>query len=458
PAMSAPPRPLSPDPFAGLGAASSSMPPQPQPRPSLPDPFANLGAPAKPASKTNDPFAGLGQPLRPQTPVAMSDPFAGLPLGASSSPLPLVPRPPSRDPFAGIGLAAPQTASPPPFGAAGPDPFAALSSSPSPPPSSMPPVPAPTSPDPFSPPAGIDPFAAAPRAVDPFAAAPDPFAAAMSSPPQHVDPFAAATSTPPRAGYDDDPFAAPRVPTTQPPIPSPASDDDDPFGRLDDVTAPPRNAQPFDDSARAALFGVSAPTPPTSTSSAFGGPPQPINAPSGLELAAPRPQEVSGPIASATSSRALPVLRVALAVLQVVLFIAMVAGAVVVARGGLPDQAASTTTYRVGDVGVARRTTTSGLPLLVVTGIVHHGGDQPLGELLVDVVVDGRVIGTGHAWSDVDGFTIASLGTADDVKALQQTKPRAPRVAPGDDASFVVVAVASGLDPGADIDVVARAP
>ncbi len=253
-----------------------------------------------------------------------------------------------------------------------------------------------------------------------------------------------------------------------PSMPPPPGDDDDLFGRLDDVHIAGAPSGPsYDANARASLFGGASPTPPTRTSSgaAFAAPPLPSSAPSGLELATPTRSTLPSPSVS-TTTRALPALRAASAVLQVLLFIGMVVVAIVLGRGGSPaallagdsdgsfSPAAAEGPLRIDSVDVTRRFSTSGMPLLVVTGSVHHGGDDAFDGVIIDVFVDDVVIASGSAWSDVDAFTIAAVANPEDLQVVQAHRPKAPRVTPGDDATFVVVAAAPAAE--ASVRVVAR--
>ena len=338
------------------------------------------------------------------------------------------------------------------------DPFSAPTSNASAKPFGAPNV---TRSDPFGP-------AAAGPSPDPFGASgmpsSDPFAAAMSQPPYPaVDPFALVTAPLRPAPVDPfandaptaDPFRVPSVPT---PMPTPPDDEEDSFGRLDDVGAS------YDADARSALFGMSSPAA-TPSPQAFG-PATPSAQPSGLELATP----IAAPAAKASTlatTRLLPFLRTALHVLQVLLFVVFVVVAVVLGRGGSPlallsgdlggafdPMPTETGTVRVDHVDVAWRTGNDGFAMVVVTGIVHHGGDSALPAVVVEVSADGTVIGRGYAWSDIDAFATAAVASADDVAALQARRPASPRVAPGDDAPFVVVAAAPGAS--AAIAVVVR--
>ena len=437
---SAAPSPSRPDPFAGLGVAVSSGH----------DPFASLGAPGTPApfmptsrKVTNDPFAGLGLPVTPPR-AASRDPFSGI------APAPV----PMPAPFGNV------TSSPP--AVARPDPFASVPPSP----------PAPTTqPDPFGTPGmpRSDPFSAASVPdSDPFAAAmsqprrpmADPFAMMSQPPQQAVDPFAAITSPPTAVSLDPfaepavaDPFRASRTRTPPPPAPD---DEEDPFGRLDDVGAS------YDADARSSLFGLTAPTPPTTPHGWGGAPAAPSSAPSGLSLATPPPAPLQTP--QPRGSRFIPALHAALNVLQVLLFVVFVIVAVVLARGGSPlallsgdlggaFESTNDVTLRVDHLDIAWRTGGGG-GLLVVTGTIHHGGDAPLPSIVVEVSADGTVIGNGFAWSDIDAFAVASVASAQDVAALQARRPKSPRVAPGDDAPFVIVAPAPDIS--ADVVVIAR--
>jgi hypothetical protein len=149
------------------------------------------------------------------------------------------------------------------------------------------------------------------------------------------------------------------------------------------------------------------------------------------------------------------VLQTMSSVLQVVFALALIAGAV---AAFAPTSDVEPAELAVRDVAVLRRTTTSGTGVLVVTGVIHHGGDATSPAVRVDIAVDDAVVGHGWAWSKVDGFDVAALSDTASVTALAERRPPSPKVAPGDDAPFVAVVVA----PDGDVslanrfDVVAR--
>lgn len=345
----------------------------------------------EPARESTDPFAQLGKP-------PPADPFAAL-------------TKPS-DPFASTSGA--------PFGKAGTpsDPFAALGKAPPPP----------------------DPFAGRPPSVDLAPGAPtqafdagpgaNPFIAAPSS-----DPFAALQTG---AGAPTD-SGAPRA-TTPPTLP----EESDPFAGIemgDDV-----------DANRAALFG--APPAPTSSPPPMLSSPPTSQPPTTLPPApAPTPE---APPTTPWTTRFAPVGRAALAAVQGTLFVVFLVVAVVLGRGGSlaplldldfagalgGDERGAT--LLAHDVSVARRGVAGGDDVIVVTGVVHHRGDEPYPGVRIDVRFDDvdAVAGSGWAWSELDGqVLLGQSGSAaiDALLAASTTPPKAPRVVPGDHAPFALV-------------------
>ncbi len=449
PQGSMPSRPTpAPDPFAAL--APSSTPP------TKADPFAALAPTAPPAAKAPDPFAAPSSPLASPAP----DPFAALapaPPSAPAAPDPfaLAPGRPA-DPFAAPSAPAASFAAPAkaadPFGApAAPDPFAALAG------------PARAA-DPFAMPATsspkADPFATSSSAPDPFAM---PSTSSQKAPGAGPDPFASTAAPAGRPGFDamptSDPFA---IPAGGPaPAPSPFATDlfdrpptspgpsalsgPDPFADLDEQ-GPVGPA--VDDAARAALFGITAaPAPPAPA----GPPPIPSSTSSGLELAAPPPAPATPPpkAPSKTPSR---VIEAVAGALQIVLLVGVTVVAVVVGRGGsvtgllaldpvaalsLPTPDAETGLL-VDDVVVTRRVTGAGMPVLVISGVVHHRGDRPFSGVVVEADVAGTV-GRGQAWTAVTAAGLEAARGADDIAILQALRSSSPTVSPGERAPFVVV-------------------
>jgi len=460
PQGSVPARPTpAPDPFAAL--APPSTPPAPKP-----DPFAAL-APSVPATPAPDPFAVLAPSAPPAPPAKAAAPFAVL---APSSPPTQAP-----DPSAALAPGRPAAA-------AGPDPFAALAGPARPADPFAMPSTSQKAADPFAalPPssaAAPDPFSSPPRAADPFAIpstaaqkAPDPFAAPPSSSATAPDPFA--TLAPPapatRPGFDamptSDPFAIPAGSPSAGPSPfatdlfdrpSPTSsalsgpdpyadmDDQGPVGPAGQVRAGPG----VDDAARAALFGITAPPAPAAP------PPMPMAAaqtPSGLELAAPTVAPTPPPPAAPRAPSR--VIEAVAGVLQVVLIVGVTILAVVVGRGGsvagllaldpvatlaLPTADVDTGLF-VDDVVVSRRVSAAGLPLLVISGVVHHRGERPFPAVTVEADIDGTVA-RGQAWPAVTPAGIEAARTAEDIAILQALRSSSPAVSPGERAPFVIV-------------------
>jgi hypothetical protein len=219
-------------------------------------------------------------------------------------------------------------------------------------------------------------------------------------------------------------------------MPAAPPDDEDHFGSLNDDAG-------YDDAARANLFGIQPPPPRAPTQV-----PTPVPTSSGLELATPAAPPAPPP--EPPAARYLPAIQTASWVLQLVLGIALVAAAVALC---VPPSADTSDTLAVRNVALLRRTTSSGTAVLVVSGVVHHGGDAPSPAVRVDVSVDGAVVGSGWAWSKVDGFDVDALTDAAAVKSLAERRPPSPKVAPGDDAPFVAVVTAPE---GKDLQVVAR--
>jgi hypothetical protein len=141
--------------------------------------------------------------------------------------------------------------------------------------------------------------------------------------------------------------------------------------------------------------------------------------------------------------------------LQVVVIVAITVLAVVVGRGGsvagllaldpvaalaLPAPDADTGLF-VDDVVVTRRVSSAGLALLVISGVVHHRGEQAFPGVVVEADVDG-LMARGHAWTAVTADRLERAATADDIAVLQVLRSSSPTVSPGDRAPFVIVMAA----------------
>jgi predicted Zn finger-like uncharacterized protein len=448
----------------GAGPSSSSSPPSP-PSPSLSPPASGPTKTLTFAASTIAPWSSSSSSPSSSSP----QPTATLPFGMAAV-----------DPFAALN---PRTKTES-FGAASVDPFSqqvTRVASPSLPPEAFREPPR-ESTDPFAqlgkPPPPADPFAALVKPSDPFAststAAPsfgkagtpsDPFAALGKAPPP-PDPFARSPeggrpafdrpgANPFVAAPSSDPFAA--LQTGAGGVPA----DNNGGGR---ATAPPRlpeESDPFAgiemgddvDANRAALFGAPPPAPTSSPPPMVSSPPT-SQLPTTLPPApAPTPEP---PPSTPWTTRLAPFLRAALVVVQGALFVVFLVVAVVLGRGGSlaplldldltgalgGDERGAT--LLAHDVSVARRSVAGADDIVVVTGVVHHRGDEPYAGVRVEVRFDDvdAVVGTGWAWSELDGqVLLGQSGSAalDALLAASTTPPKAPRVVPGDHAPFALV-------------------
>jgi hypothetical protein len=237
--------------------------------------------------------------------------------------------------------------------------------------------------------------------------------------------------------------------------PAPFATDDrtsssDPFADLSD----PDPFGPGVDAARSALFGI---TPPTSSPGPPPLPPGAVPTTSGLELSTPPPAPTPAhvPVAAAAPRVSARIVEAVASVLQVVLIVGVTVLAVVVGRGGsvaglllldpiqalaLPTPDAETGLF-IDDVRVSRRVSAAGMPLLLISGVVHHRGDRPFPAVTVEADIEGAVA-RGHAWTAVTPTAIEAARTAEDVSVLQALRSSSPTVSPGERAPFVIVLAA----------------
>jgi hypothetical protein len=164
---------------------------------------------------------------------------------------------------------------------------------------------------------------------------------------------------------------------------------------------------------------------------------------------------------------------------QGVLFLSFLVVAVVLGRGGtaadlihelrdvLAPTDASTGALAVEEVRVTRRAlaSTGAGAVVIVTGTVRNGSATPVPGARVEVhFVDAggddprAPPAFGWAWSDIDGVDIDALVDAPAAQALSQRSPRSASLAPGDRASFVVVAPAPAEGARATVTVTAASP
>jgi hypothetical protein len=254
---------------------------------------------------------------------------------------------------------------------------------------------------------------------------------------QMFDPFGEAEESAPSASPA--PFATDDRPSSSDPFAD--LNDPDPFG-------------PGVDAARSALFGI---TPPTASPGPPPLPPEARPLTSGLELSSPPPAPTPSqvPVAAPAPRVSTRIIEAIAGVLQVVLIVGVTVLAVVVGRGGSvaglllldPTQALALPTpdaetgLRIDDVRVSRRVSAAGMPLLLISGVVHHRGEQPFPAVTVEADIDG-VVARGQAWTAVTPSAIEAARTAEDVAVLQSLRSQSPTVSPGERAPFVIVVAA----------------
>ena len=300
----------------------------------------------------------------------------------------------------------------------------------------------------------FDPFATASpsNAPAPFEAVPTsgpaPIGASFGASPMGAAPFGDFVADAPfsatRAESQPDPFAdhldlgGPLSAAVRPSPPIPV---DDPFA--EDV------GQAFDADARAELFGITLP-PPTTTPVLTSPPRLDRTGPVTARVAAATPPAV--PPAKSTAERMVPAMRALVSALQAVAFVALTMVAIVLGRGGSigallamdPNGAfainQAPSGLMIDNVRIGVRQTASDLSLLVITGVVHHGGQAPLPGIVVDATFGDGVVARGQAWAVIDGVAVDRASTDDDILALQHASSASPAVSPGESAPFAIIA------------------
>jgi hypothetical protein len=234
-----------------------------------------------------------------------------------------------------------------------------------------------------------------------------------------------------------------------PPVPA-----DDPFADDDAGAAP--NAFGVDHDARAELFGITQPPAQAQTSP----PSSPFEQGSGLVL---QSAPLSAPAEPPRPKRArptVPIVRAMAAAVQLVVVLLCTVVAVVVGRGGDPTALLSLDAHgafklkavpenglNVDAVSVTRRVSRFGVPLAIVSGVVHNAGAVGYDDVVVTVEGDGIAPdgkASAVAWRVVDAGAVDDINVDADVAAIAAARPSSPQVSVGDRAPFLVVARVDG--------------
>lgn len=442
PPPSFPPQTLAPPPMPPRSMSPvPSMPPRTM-SPVPPMPPRTMSPLAQPLSPVADPFGAAPDPFAGVGPPSTSDPFA------NGSPV--------ADPFAGLPTAAATPHAKDPFGLGSPSPASAFA----PPP---PPAPSPFGAAPFS-------FDADPSARTEGHSSADLFGAGASL---ATDPFGHGAA-PQNAGAGappvDDPFGnldlgASSVESMTPTgPPSPPPEETDPFADLDVGGDASTSAASMDDP-----FDRPPPPPPR--------PPPPAAEPkASVAHTAPASSSMVPQAAPADPAKlrrletTQRVRAIAWAAVQLLIFVAFLAVAVVLGRGGTLEDLLR------GDVGAAlggprvegnlaiehprvkKRSLPSGMDVVIVSGQVHNTTQSPVPGARVEVRLGKQGPVSGWAWSTLDGVDLAAVADAASLAALAERTPSSASLAPGERAPFVVVLPAAEEGLAASFSVQAAPP